>query len=102
MPRLTALTAGTIGLFGFRWLNNIRGWWFGRVRGILGEFSHLFSKLGVDFEKFGSLLFQSCVFNLQICNLLLAAYRIVLVFKCKYLPSRHFTAAIIGRTRPAA
>jgi len=93
MPRLTALMAGTIGLFGFRRLNNIRGWRFGRVRGILGEFSHLFSKLGVDFEKFGNLFFQSCVFNLQVGNLLLIE---LFSFRCQFLSSRHLQQLLSG------
>ena len=65
MTRLTTLLRGTAGLFGFRWLDNIRGRRLGRIGGILGKFSYLvgkscylFSKSGVGFEKFGNLLFQ--------------------------------------------
>ena len=63
---LSALMTGTIGLFGFRRLNNIRGWRFRGVRGILREFSDLFSKLSVflnkgfvGFKKFSNLFFKS-------------------------------------------
>ncbi len=59
MAQLATLTTGTIGLFGYRRLDNIRGRRLGRVRGILREFSDLISKLSINFNKFGNLFFKS-------------------------------------------
>jgi len=39
MTKLTTLLTETAGLFGFRWLDNIRGRWLGRIGGILGKFT---------------------------------------------------------------
>jgi hypothetical protein len=47
-----------------RWLDNIRRWRLGKVRGILREFSDLISKLSINFNKFGSLYYDlECVIN---------------------------------------
>jgi hypothetical protein len=69
MAQLVALTTGTMGLFGFRRLDNIRRRRLGRIGGIggiPGEFSDLLSKLivflhkgFVGFKKFSNLLLQS-------------------------------------------
>ena len=65
MTGLTTLVRGTAGLFGFGWLDNIRGRRLGRIGGIhrkfgdlFGKLSYLFSKFGVGFKKFGNLLFK--------------------------------------------
>ena len=60
MTRLTTLLTGIAGLFGFRWLDSIRGWWLGGIGGILGKFGYLVSESGIGSEKSGDLLFQGC------------------------------------------
>jgi len=62
----------------------------GRVRGILGEFSHLSNKLGVDFEKFGDLLFKFC--NASLIELF--------SFRCQFLPSNHLLWLSSGERGP--
>ena len=65
------------------------------------EFScYLFSKFGifpdksfVGFEEFGNLFFQSCVFNLQIGNLLLIE---LFSFRCQFLPLRYLLWLLSG------
>jgi len=83
MALLAALTKGFVRLFGFRWLDNIRGRRLGRIGGILGKFGDLLSKLSVflhkgfvGFEKFDNLLFK-------FCNTLLIE---LFSFRCQFLP----------------
>ena len=111
MTRLTTLLRGTAGLFGFRWLDNIRGRRLGRIGGIPGKFSYLvgkscylFSKSSVGLEKLGNLLFQggdSVVTLLQLsfnlCNALLIE---LFSFRCQFLPSNYSIWLLLGERGP--
>lgn len=104
MAQLATLTTGTIGLFGFRRLDNIRGRRLGRVRGILGKYSYLFSKLSVGFKKFSNLLFQSVdplIAQLQLSFKFSNALFVKLfAFRGQVLPSRHLLRILSGEHGP--
>lgn len=104
MTRLTTLLRGTAGLFGFRRLDNIRGRRLGRVRGILGKYSYLFSKLSVGFKKFSNLLFQSAdplIAQLQLSFKFSNALFVKLfAFRGQILPLRHLLRILSGERGP--
>ena len=55
MARLSSLAAGTLRILRFWRLDDVRGWRFGRIRGVLGKCGHLFSELGILLHKLGIL-----------------------------------------------
>ncbi len=108
MTRLTTLLRGTAGLFGFWWLDNIRGRRLGGIPGkfsyLVGKSCYLFSKSGVGLEKFGNLLFQggdSLVTLLQLSFKFCNASPIELFsFRCQFLLSNYSIWLLSGERGP--
>jgi len=104
MTRLTALLTGTAGLFGFRWLDNIRGWRLGRIGGILGKFGYLFGKISYQLSKFSVFIDNLFVGFEEFGNLLLKFCNTSLIelfsFRCQFLPSNYSIWLLSGERGP--
>ena len=104
MTGLTTLLTGIAGLFGFRWLDIIRGWWLGRIGRILGKFDYLVSKSGVGSEKFGNLFFQGCDSPVTLLQLSFkfsnTSPKELFSPGCQFLPSNYLIWLLSGERGP--